>query len=104
MEVNNEKREKFMEIAGKRVNNILHDIEILLPMSRSNNYDFTKEDVESMFTAMQTSLDSAKQEYLKKFEEKEARQKKTFSFGSPSFGMDKEEAEEEVTQGNTTEY
>lgn len=102
MEVNNEKREKFMEIAGKRVNNILHDIEILLPMSRSNNYDFTKEDVESMFTAMQTSLDSAKQEYLKKFEEKEAKTKKTFSFGNPSFGMDKEE-EEEVTENETTE-
>ena len=41
-----------MEYAGKRVNNVLHDIQILEPMARSNSYDFTKEDVEKMFTAM----------------------------------------------------
>ena len=46
-EVNEEKRNKFMEYAGKRVNNVLHDIQILEPMARSNSYDFTKQDVES---------------------------------------------------------
>ena len=40
-EVNEEKRAKFMEFAGKRVNNVLHDIQILEPMARSNSYDFT---------------------------------------------------------------
>ena len=29
MEVNEEKRKKFMEYAGKRVNNVMHDIQIL---------------------------------------------------------------------------
>ena len=53
MEVNEEKRQKFMENAGKRVNNVMHDIQILEPMARSNAYDFTREDVEEMFTAMQ---------------------------------------------------
>ena len=48
MEVNEEKRKKFMEFAGKRVNNVMHDIQILEPMARSNSYDFTKEDVEKM--------------------------------------------------------
>ena len=48
MEVNEEKRKKFMEYAGKRVNNVMHDIQILEPMSRSSAYDFTKEDVEEM--------------------------------------------------------
>ena len=28
MEINEEKRIKFMEYAGKRVNNVLHDIQI----------------------------------------------------------------------------
>ena len=81
MEINEEKRQKFMEMAGKRVNNILHDIEILMPMSKSNNYDFTKEDVEQMFTAIEEETATVKAEFYKKFEEKELKTKKTFSFG-----------------------
>ena len=77
MEINEEKRQKFMENAGKRVNNVLHDIQILEPMARSNSYDFTKDDVE----AMQETLDNAKTEFYKKFEVKERSAKKSFSFG-----------------------
>ena len=80
MGINEEKRIKFMEYAGKRVNNVLHDIQILEPMARSNSYDFTKEDVEKMFTAMQNTLDSVKEEYNKKFEQKAKAEKKLFSF------------------------
>ena len=83
MEVNEEKRQKFIEYAGKRVNNVMHDIQILEPMSRSNSYDFTKQDLEEMFTAMQECLNSTKEEFYKKFEEKEARTaRKTFTFGT----------------------
>lgn len=82
MEINEEKRKKFMEFAGKRVNNVLHDIQILEPMSRSATYDFTKQDVEEMFAAMQESLDTAKAEFYKKFEEKARNEKRTFTFGS----------------------
>lgn len=82
MEVNEEKRQKFMENAGKRVNNVMHDIQILEPMARSNVYDFTKEDVEEMFTAMQGALDSAREEYNKKFEGKAKAEKKVFTFGA----------------------
>lgn len=80
MEINEEKRIKFMEFAGKRVNNVIHDMQILEPMARSNAYDFTKEDVEKMFTAMQVTLDSVKEEYNKKFEQKAKSEKKLFSF------------------------
>jgi hypothetical protein len=66
MVVNEEKRNKFMEYAGKRVNNVLHDIQILEPMARSNSYDFTKQDVEEMFGAMQEVLNEAKTEFYKK--------------------------------------
>lgn len=84
MEVNEEKRTKFMEYAGKRVNNVLHGIQILEPMARSNAYDFTKQDVEEMFGAMQEALSQAKEEYEKKFEEKAKNSKKVFSFGNSS--------------------
>ena len=83
MEVNEEKRQKFIEYAGKRVNNVMHDIQILEPMSRSNSYDFTKQDLEEMFSAMEECLNTTKQEFYKKFEEKEARSvRKIFTFGA----------------------
>ena len=81
-EVNEEKRQKFIEYAGKRVNNVLHDIQILEPMARSNSYDFTRKDVEDMFLAMQETLNDAKEEFNKKFEEKAKAEKKVFSFSS----------------------
>lgn len=82
MEINEEKRKKFMEFAGKRVNNVMHDIQILEPMARSSSYDFTKDDVEQMFNAMQDALNTAKVEFDKKFEEKAKSERKVFSFGS----------------------
>ena len=82
MVVNEEKRNKFMEFAGKRVNNVMHDIQILEPMARSSAYDFTKEDVEEMFFAMQDALNTAKDEFNKKFEEKAKAERRVFSFGA----------------------
>ena len=82
MQVNEEKRKKFIEYAGKRVNNVLHGIQILEPMARSATYDFTKKDVEDMFNAMQETLNSAKDEFYKKFDEKAKSEKKTFSFAA----------------------
>ena len=82
MIVNEEKRNKFMEFAGKRVNNVMHDIQILEPMARSSAYDFTKEDVEEMFNAMQETLNDAKAEFFKRFEEKAKSEKRVFSFGT----------------------
>lgn len=84
MEINEEKRQKFIESAGKRVNNVIHDIEILEPMARSNVYDFTKDDVNQMFQAMQETLDNVKESYYRKFEEKAKADKKVFTFGAIS--------------------
>lgn len=94
MEVNEEKRNKFMEYAGKRVNNVMHDIQILEPMARSNAYDFTKEDVEEMFNAMQETLNDAKAEFNKKFEEKARAEKKVFSFGTAKVSNENNVVEE----------
>lgn len=80
--INEEKRKKFVEFAGKRVNNVLHDIQILEPMARSNSYDFTRKDVDDMFNAMQETLNEAKEEFNKKFDEKARSEKKVFSFSS----------------------
>jgi len=104
MEVNQEKRIKFMENAGKRVNKVMHDIQILEPMARSSVYDFTKEDVEEMFFAMQDALDTAKAEFNKKFEEKAKAERKVFTFGNgvPSVEfVDNEQAQESIEADST---
>ena len=93
MEVNEEKRAKFMENAGKRVNKVMHDIQILEPMARSSVYDFTKEDVEEMFGAMQSTLNDVRAEFNKKFEEKARNEKKVFSFGNTKVVAEKVEDE-----------
>jgi len=98
MEVNEEKRNKFMENAGKRVNKVMHDIQILEPMARSSVYDFTKEDVEMMFNAMQESLDTAKVEFNKKFEEKSKAERKVFSFATNTIPMDEKNITESTEE------
>ena len=95
MEVNEENRKKFMENAGKRVNKVMHDIQILEPMSRSSVYDFTREDVEKMFFAMQDALDSAKAEFEKKFEAKAKAERKVFSFDTGISVVEEEINEDE---------
>jgi CRISPR/Cas system-associated protein Cas5 (RAMP superfamily) len=90
-EVNEEKRAKFIEFAGKRVNNVLHDIQILEPMARSNSYDFTKQDVDDMFNAIQDTLNEAREEFNKKFEEKARAEKKVFSFANSASSDDSED-------------
>ena len=101
-EVNEEKRNKFIEFAGKRVNNVLHDIQILEPMARSNSYDFTKQDVEEMFSAIKNTLNDAKEEFNKKFEEKARSTKKTFSFGTTSISGDNLNNENNVENTEST--
>ena len=101
MEVNAEKRQKFMENAGKRVNKVMHDIQILEPMARSSVYDFTKTDVEEMFGAMQDALNTAKEEYYKKFEAKSKAERKVFSFGNPNIEAPVEEIATEIQSENS---
>ena len=102
MEVNAEKRQKFMENAGKRVNKVMHDIQILEPMARSSVYDFTKADVEEMFGAMQDALDTAKEEYIKKFEGKAKVERKMFSFGATQVAAESTPVVEEVSVEETS--
>ena len=60
-------------------------------MARSNSYDFTKEDVEEMFGAMQSTLNDVRAEFNKKFEEKARNEKKVFSFGNTKVVAEKVE-------------
>ena len=68
------KAEKFSRLAQARVNKTIHDIESIGKLSGSA-YEYTPEQVDKMFSAMQGALDAAKAKYEKKTESKS-----TFSF------------------------
>ena len=59
----NIRRERFLKIATNRTNKILDDIRLLGNCSNVNNYEFTKEDVEKMFHAIQEALNEAKSKF-----------------------------------------
>lgn len=77
--VNQEKRKKFIEIAENRVKNIIHSMSILEPMGRSNNYDYTKEDVETILTAINEEVENLEKNLNQRFLGK-AKEEKVFSF------------------------
>lgn len=90
--MNEEKRNKFKEVAGKRVTNILHDLSILEPMAKSSAYDYSKQDVTKMFGAMKNKLDIVESKFIEKLEKKEKEVKVAeFSFDDDEDYVDDEE-------------
>jgi hypothetical protein len=54
------RRERFENVASKRVQKILDQIEILGNCSNRSNYEYTENDVQKMFAAIDTHLKLAK--------------------------------------------
>ena len=54
------KRQRFEKVAEKRVNNIIHYLELLSNCSNTYNYEYTKEDVEKMFRAITKKVNYSK--------------------------------------------
>ena len=48
----NIKRQRFEKVAEKRVNKVLHYLELLSNCSNTYNYEYSKEDVEKIFKAI----------------------------------------------------
>ncbi len=59
------KRERFVDIAGKRTNRIIDDLHLLGNCSNKNNYEYSEEDVRKMFAAIEEALKDAKSKYSK---------------------------------------
>ena len=64
----NEKRERFKRIAENRTNKIIDMIELLGNCSNRNNYEYTEEDVKSIFNAIESTLRTNKMKFLAKQE------------------------------------
>ena len=59
------KRDKFVRLAEARTNKILDMIQLLGNCSNSGAYDYTQQDVDKIFTAIENELREAKKKFSK---------------------------------------
>lgn len=71
------KRERFEDVAGKRVQYIIDKLELLGNCSNRNNYEFNAEDVRKMFSAIKEAI---KRTDIKFEDELTKQDKKKFQF------------------------
>ena len=57
------KRQRFEKVASNRVQKILDFLNLLQNCSNRNNYEYTEEDVEHMFSESQKALKDARNAY-----------------------------------------
>ena len=56
------KREKFVRLAEARTNKIIDMLQLLGNCSNSSAYDYTQQDVDKIFVAIETEVREAKKE------------------------------------------
>ncbi|SEP84326.1 hypothetical protein SAMN02910289_00655 [Lachnospiraceae bacterium RM5] len=57
------KREKFVRLAEKRMDNILKGIELMGNLSNSNNYEYTQEDLSKIIKTLKTAVSDLEHTY-----------------------------------------
>lgn len=67
------KRDKFRRLAEARTNKIIDMIQLLGNCSNSSVYDYTQEDVDKIFSAIEEELRDAKEKFKKNGHKKNAR-------------------------------
>ena len=64
MEAKNSKRERFEKVASNRVQRILDTLALLQNCSNRNNYDYSQEDVDQMFSEINKALKDTKAAFV----------------------------------------
>lgn len=59
------KREKFVRLAEARTNKIIDMLQLLGNCSNSNAYDYTQQDVDKIFNAIDAEVKEAKKKFSK---------------------------------------
>ena len=73
-----EKKDRFERVASARVNTILNTLRLLGNCANKNNYEYSQEDVEKMFSVINAAL----RDCQKEFSDKRKQDKKPFSFNN----------------------
>lgn len=71
----NKKREKFLELANKRMTNALHQIELVGNLSNRSAYDYDKKDAAKIMKV----LEEAVADVRRRFNSPSGKQRPTFS-------------------------
>jgi len=71
------RRERFEDVAGKRVQYLLDKLELLGNCANQNNYEYSEEDVQKMFAAVREKLKRAEGKFDEELTKKD---KKKFQF------------------------
>ena len=58
-----DRRQKFIEIAERRVEKALKDIQLVGNLSNNRTYKYDQSDVKKIFRTLQTELDTAKRRF-----------------------------------------
>lgn len=56
-------RQKFVDLANKRVSKALHDIQLIGNLSNKSNYHYTEQDVTKMFKALNAELRACRKRF-----------------------------------------
>lgn len=59
-----DKRAKFVELANKRVNRAIKDLELVANLANRRNYEFDEEQAKKIVKALQNQMDLLKQSFL----------------------------------------
>ena len=57
------KREKFLELANKRVSRTLKDIGLVANLANRRNYDYTEEESRKIVKTLQAKVDQVKRDF-----------------------------------------
>ena len=65
----NQKREKFINLANKRVNKVLKQINLISNLSNTNNYEYTQDEVKQVIKALEDAFHQCKESFRKNNQE-----------------------------------
>lgn len=66
-----EKRNRFKKVATKRVDTILKTLDLLSNCSNTYNYEYSSEDVDKIFKALNLRLNNVKTQFVSKLDKKD---------------------------------
>ena len=60
-----EKKQRFIELANKRVNKALKQISLISNLSNTNNYEYTQDEVKQIVKALENEIQMCKERFRK---------------------------------------
>lgn len=63
METERNKRDRFLDLANKRVNRVIKDLALVTNLANRKNYEYSDEEAKKIIRAIQTEVDNMKAQF-----------------------------------------